>query len=127
MVVWNYVRQLIADGLRAAIRINQWPLQPTSTIPPSSIDWKSLTEADILSLVESQLADFASPRDYDLISIPHAVALGEKHGVCSFRISDEGGCSNQPYLCHKCSHDRGTQWEVCGVSQRETPQWRAWS
>jgi hypothetical protein len=106
-LVWNYLRRLIEDGLRAVIRLHHTPTTHLST-------------ADIASLIESHLIDFSSPHLYHLISIPMSVYYGLKRGVCAYRISDEIGCPNQPYLCHTCSQE-DARWEVCQVRKDISP------
>lgn len=107
MLVWMYLRQLIADGLRAATRMQSAPL----------------TESALARAIDAQLAAYSSPGRFRLVSLPNSIFHGEKRGVCAYRISDELGCANQPYECHTCSKGRANTMEVCAVSQRqrETP------
>jgi hypothetical protein len=99
-VVWDYLRQLISDGLEAVNRMQANPL----------------SDADIQHVIDEKLSSYISSSDFHLISLPNSIFNGERQGVCAYKISDQVGCANQPYICHTCSKGRKVPLEVCAVS-----------
>lgn len=130
--MWSYMRHIIADGLKAVIRLHydchqscgcNIPTEAPSVVSAPVIGSNSSPPSDevISAIISSHLAAFSSCADFQLLSIPMTIFHAVKHRVCTFRVSDEAGCPTQPYLCETCAQrDRDNTWEVCQVTKGKT-------
>jgi hypothetical protein len=116
-LVWRYVQQLIADGLRAVIRWREEEgIHGAAPVP-------KISDAEINAVVSVHLREFSSSSAYDLYGRPWSLAKSVKFGVCQYRFSEDIPTHTAYYRCEKCSQN-GAVWSVCEVSSAH-PQTRS--
>lgn len=117
-LVWQALHRLIKQAVPAVIRLQHERKQLTnhSSLPPPP-------DYHVSECVRAALDRFSSASLFHLISVPNAVHDLRRKGVCSYLITGELGCAEQPYLCLTCAEDpsmqddsaasKGSSFEMC--------------
>jgi hypothetical protein len=108
-LVWRYVQQLIADGLRAVIRWREEEgIHGAAPVP-------KISDAEVDVVVNAHLREFSSSSTYDLYGRSWSIHNSIAAGLCQYRYTDQVGTRTAYYKCNTCA-TQGHTWEVCQVN-----------
>lgn len=133
VLVWQSLQRLLRHAVPAVLRQQHHLLSaaasasaaPATGAIAAAISHSAPGRSAIASSIQSALRRFASPAAFRLVSVPNAVYTLRKSSVCSYRVTGELGCAEQPYVCLTCaeadrsgsaagvSGQRRCGWEIC--------------
>ena len=113
-LVWQALHGLIRQAVPIVIRLQHERMQLAhrSALPPPP-------DYHLRACVHEARQQFPSSSLFHLISVPATVDALRAKGGCSYLVSGEVGCAEQPYLCLTCAEDpsmqddSGCSWEMC--------------
>lgn len=139
--VWQAVQRLLRHAVPAVLRMQHHLLSAAasasasvatgSAIATGPLSASSQAANAISTETQSVLSRFASATAFRLVSVPNAVHTLRKSAVCSYRVTGELGCAEQPYICVTCAEadricstadgqQRGCGWEICQACAETT-------
>ena len=133
LLVWQALQRLLRHAVPAVLRLQHHQLSGAAITSAAAATGASAaagslsapSQAAIASSTESALRRLASPAAFRLVSVPNAVYTLSKSSVCSYRVTGELGCAEQPHVCLTCAEaehsgsmagaggQRPCGWEIC--------------